>query len=232
MATTLDSQTAKAPAPSSEHAARSTALARLRGRWRIALRYGARDARRNKSRSAMVAVMVMLPVLAGTTIATAVWSQRDTPERRAASILGPLLQAEATFLAPGVEQTPDATSFGWSDENEQPALTAAEAEDALRAALPGGTPVSLTLSDGVTVFGPELQSWAHALQADLADPAVAATWPMSSGGLPATGEVALTRALADELGVGLGDEVSLRIASGVSETTPAVNRPGFDAVPF
>ena len=206
-----------APASSGSHH-RSTALARLRGRWRIALRHGARDAARHRGRTVMVALMILLPVLAGTTISTVVWSQRSTPERVAAQWLGPVMDASFEFVAPGVMQSPDVSSLGWGGDAAP--LLLADAEAALRDLLPAGSTAARVLLTDVVVHGPALQLTAPVVQADVTDPALAATWPVAEGTLPGTGEVALSRDVADQLGVGLGDDVPLRLP-WFSESTPS-----------
>lgn len=201
----------------------SDRFARFRGRWRVALRYGWRDARRNKGRTALVAVMVALPVLLGTFAATMLWSERDTPESVAQRELGPRLQAVAEYVGPAVSQDPSASSVSWDGEAARPAPLP-EVESALSAALPdrdGLLRVIRTLSGGVDVHANDLQLSGETMQADLSDETLAASFTLSEGDLPADDEIAVSSAMADQLGIAVGDTVTTTFVeiggSGVPE---------------
>jgi len=154
--------------------------------------------------------MVMLTVGVGVMASTITWSQRPHPERQIAWRLGPQLQASGWFGAPGVMQTPDERSMGWPMGEDHPIAT--ELIDAgVRAALPPGATSSMGLLAGVTVFGPELQVFAQAVQVDLLVPEIVAALPLVEGLLPDASEVAVSRAVADQLGVGIGDIISARM---------------------
>ncbi|MEU2201504.1 ABC transporter permease [Isoptericola sp. NPDC019482] len=186
-------------------------LARWRGRWRVALRYGWRDARRNKGRTALVAVMVALPVAAGSFATTATWSARDTPETVAQRELGPGFQASLTAIGMPVTQTPDATGHGGGDPLIGPRPADALEAD-LRAALPDGDRlVRLVQAQGELVIRADgLQlSTPSVLQGDLTDPDVRDAFRVEGGELPADGEVALSARTTRELGVAVGDRVTL-----------------------
>jgi putative ABC transport system permease protein len=171
----------------------------------VALRHGARDARRHKGRTALVATMVALPVLVGTFATTSLWSVQGAPERRIETELGPRLQAELVYLQPGAQQSPDALTGG--TDGELRSVPFADAEAAVTDAMPAGDSLVATLRQPVVAHGPELQRSGTALQSDLADPDVAAAFTLTEGRLPDTGEVALSAEVADDLGVGLGDTV-------------------------
>ncbi|WP_187289419.1 FtsX-like permease family protein [Xylanimonas cellulosilytica] len=197
--------------------------ARFRGRWRIALRYGARDARRNKGRTALVAVMVALPVMLGSFAATVLWSTQGTPERRVAQELGPSLQASITFAnMADLQQSPDGNAASGNEQLEGP-VTVADLDAALDAALPAGARVTHAVAAPVIVFGESLQSAESGVQADLSDAAVAAAFPVTEGTLPGPGEVAVSRRVADELHLAIGDDVSTRLGGSAGSATELVS---------
>lgn len=193
-------------------------LARWRGRWRVALRHGARDARRHKGRTTLVATMVALPVLVGTFATTALWSVQESPERRVETELGPRLQAATDYAQPGVQQSPDhqGTMTG-----EPVSVPFADAEAAVGAALPAGDSLVRELRRSVVVHGPGLERSTTALQTDLGDPDVAAAFALVTGRTPRAGEAALSAAVADELGVAVGDVVAVEPDGDVRDDTQA-----------
>lgn len=193
----------------------SRTFARWRGRWRVALRYGWRDARRNRGRTALVAVMVALPVAAGSFAATALWSAQDTPETMAQRALGPDLQAALTMNETPVDQSPDGNSFGSRGEGDDPfePRPAAAVEAALSDAVPHGdrlVPLLRALDGGFDVHGEDRQLAAYGIaQGDLADPDLGGAFPLDDGALPGDGEVALAASTADQLGLAVGDPVTV-----------------------
>jgi len=193
----------------------SGALARFRGRWRVALRYGWRDARRNKGRTALVTVMVALPVAVGSFATTALWSAQDTPETVAQRELGPELQARLTYNGPGTTQDPRATSIAGQGDLEPVALAGIEAQ--LTALLPPGDRLLTTITGSADVLAGDLRLHGGITQAELDDATTAATWPLADGALPRDGEVALSAPFAAELGVATGDEVRLAGAAAPGE---------------
>ncbi|GAB2452656.1 ABC transporter permease [Xylanimonas ulmi] len=220
MTATLDRPSRSAARPEGTRPGRPGA--RLRGRWRVALRYGARDARRHKGRTALVAVMVTLPVALGTFASVTLWTARDTPERQVATELGPDLQASLRYVGDIVVQDPRGIGFGTSPATDSandgaaaapdglaPTTTAvADVEAAVAAALPTADSLVPFAADALRVDGPRLHTYATALQTDPTSPAVAAAFPLAEGHLPGDGEVAIAAIVADELGVGVGDTVT------------------------
>ncbi len=189
----------------------STAVDRFRGRWRVALRYGARDARRTKGRTALVAAMVLLPVALGTFVSTVMWSTRQTPERVAYADLGPELQAIALSSgATRVDQAPDARGWGGGPESAE-GVSLDELDTALREAMPAGAPVTTGLQAYVTASGDSLLRNVTALQLDVTAPGVAETFTLADGRLPGPGEVAMDPGIAEDLGLSLGDTVDLAL---------------------
>ncbi|GAA1731971.1 hypothetical protein GCM10009809_29230 [Isoptericola hypogeus] len=201
--------------------ARSSAFGRFRGRWRVALRYGWRDARRNKGRTALVAVMVVLPVALGSFAATVLWSARDTPESIAQRALGTQMQAHLAYDSPGVEQQPDALGWGGTGEETEP-RPREDVEADLAAALPGGDRLVPVVRASTEVHAGGLQLDGEAMQADLSDPALMVSFTLAEGTSPAEGEVALSTTTADQLGVGIGDTVEVAISpmSGAPDIEP------------
>ncbi|MFE7408488.1 FtsX-like permease family protein [Isoptericola sp. NPDC057559] len=185
-------------------------LARYRGRWRVALRYGWRDARRNPGRTALVAVMVALPVALGSFATTALWSAQDTPQSVAQRELGPAFQARLTYNGPGTTQDPRGTSIASDGEAKPVAL--AEVEARLASQLPPGDSLVRSLSGGADVHSGDLQLYGGVRQVDLDDPDVTAAFPLTAGTLPGDGEVALSAAFAAQLGVTTGGEVRVEDA--------------------
>ncbi|MEL7976703.1 ABC transporter permease [Isoptericola sp. F-RaC21] len=191
-------------------------VARWRGRWRVALRYGWRDARRNKGRTTLVAVMVALPVAIGSFATTALWSAQETPETMAQRALGPDLQAAVTLTEMPIDQTPDGSGFGSTGQGDDDPFEprpAAAVEADLTAALPRDdrlVPVVRALDGGFDVHGKDGQLTAYGiLQGDLTDPDLAGAFPLDDGALPSDGEVALAASTADQLGLAVGDPVTL-----------------------
>ncbi|GMA25330.1 hypothetical protein GCM10025864_30890 [Luteimicrobium album] len=150
-----------------------------RGRWRVALRYASRDARRHKGRIALVAIMVALPAGLGSASAvllSSTWD--DSPATTVASALGTdsRVQAEVMLATPvAVTQGIDGLG-GYGPPNDDATLPAAlftgpvpdggdwstyprldghRYEAALADALPAGdTLVRVASLDGITLRGP------------------------------------------------------------------------------
>ncbi|MFE7505290.1 FtsX-like permease family protein [Promicromonospora sp. NPDC057488] len=215
----------------------SEALNRAVARWRIGLRLARRDARRHVGRTALVAVMVAVPVLAGSAAFTALESSKDSPETVRDESLGPDLQASLDYLGRGrVLQTFDATNATWgldtkSDREagtetgtatgEQPTRT--EHERVLTAALPPGdrlVPVETTL---VVLHGPGAQLTSRVAQTDLSDAAVTAAFKLRAGAAPGPGEIAISREVAGRIGVDVGDTVVVETRIGGSLETLTVS---------
>ncbi|SKC37855.1 ABC transporter permease [Krasilnikoviella flava] len=188
-------------------------VARWRGRWRVALRYGWRDARRHRGRTTLVAIMVALPVAAGSFATTALWSARDTPETVAQRELGPDFQAALSVTGIPMSQTPDATSHGGTGGAVIGPRPVAAVEADLAAELPDGDRLVRflrTQDAGFDVHAGGLQlSTPAVLQGDLTDPDVRRAFRLREGALPSEGEVALSASKARELDVTVGDRVTL-----------------------
>ncbi|WP_165350458.1 ABC transporter permease [Xylanimonas protaetiae] len=198
--------------------------ARFRGRWRVALRYGARDARRHKGRTALVAVMVALPVAVGSFAATALWSLSYAPEIKIRTELGSEFTAGLSFQGPGYLQAPDG-STGLGVEQRGP-VAVADLEAGVSAALPAGSTLHRAAKAQLGVVGTDRRLSGTALQLDLEFPEAAAAFPVRDGALPQDGEVAITASMARQIGISLGDEVTLtpnRLAADQTTRTATVS---------
>ncbi|WP_285107143.1 FtsX-like permease family protein [Promicromonospora sp. MEB111] len=199
----------------------SEALNRVVARWRIGLRLARRDARRHLGRTALVAVMVAVPVLAGTTAFTALESSKDSPETVRDESLGPDLQASLDYLGAGrVLQTFDATNATWGldAESDEPP-TRAEHEKVLAEALPPGDRLVPVETAQVVLHGPGPQLTSKMAQTDLRDADVAAAFKLRAGIAPGPGEIAISREVAAQIGVDVGDTVVVEMRdSGSTET--------------
>ncbi|GAB2486187.1 hypothetical protein GCM10027063_29950 [Promicromonospora xylanilytica] len=186
-----------------------TALARWRGRWRIALRSGAREARRNKARTALVAVLVGLPVLGGAGLLTGLESTEVTDTTIARDVLGPDLQAQLQLFHPsGAEQSSNGQQASVVDHGadaEWPA--SAELEAQARAELADGATLVPYANAGRALHGPELETTVGVLTTDLSVPQVAAAVDLRAGDLPGAGEIAVYWRTAQDLGLEIGDTV-------------------------
>ncbi|WP_277210848.1 FtsX-like permease family protein [Isoptericola croceus] len=209
----------------------SAGLSRLLGRWRVALRYGRRDARRNKGRTTLVASMVALTVGAGVFLASAIYAQADTPERRVEQALGPRLQASITAAAGPVLQDPrgnaaPAGDDGLGTEPEPVPLT--EFEDTVSRSLPADDTRLLSLRHGVRLHHGGRVRDIEVMQSDLEVPELAAALPLAAGTLPDDGEIALDADVAAELGLTVGDSVDVEhpSADGASRETATVTVAG------
>ncbi len=154
--------------------------AALVGSWRVALRVARRAARRHRGRSVLILLMLFVPAYAATILLTS-W----------ANLSGTATQ-EVTF------------SLGRAD-----VLVESDNLDAIVASLPPGSraiPLGQSQTivealDGLRVFAYEAT--------DATDPLHQGRYVLRSGQYPtATAETAVSRSLADELGLRLGDRLT------------------------
>ncbi|MFJ3406296.1 FtsX-like permease family protein [Promicromonospora sp. NPDC090134] len=203
----------------------SGTLRRSVARWRIGLRLARRDARRHLGRTALVAVMVAVPVLAGTTAFTALESSKDSPETVRDESLGPDLQASLDYLGGGrVLQTFDATNAtGGLDTEPGEPPTRAEHEKVLTAALPPGDRLVPVETTPVVLHGLGPQLTSRLAQTDLRDADVTAAFKLRAGVAPGPGEIAVSREVAEQIGVDVGDTVVVETRVGGSTETLTVS---------
>ncbi|WP_181309893.1 ABC transporter permease [Nocardioides campestrisoli] len=172
--------------------------------WRPLLRLAWRDVLRSKGRSALVLVLIALPVLAVTTslvlTATAQVDGDEAVERRLGVADARIRVEGETTVQQGAD--PDfGSSFGEGDGNH---LTPADLADVLgrevRAVEWGTTEVSVRLDERAVQAG---ATWL-----DLRDPLTEGLATLDEGRLPEdSGEVMVNRALADR-GLGLGETLT------------------------
>ncbi|GHG50127.1 hypothetical protein GCM10011331_12480 [Flavimobilis marinus] len=130
--------------------------------WRVAARLARRDAMRSKGRTALIAVLVALPVLVGAVAITLFASATPTQERQMNWVLGPSAQARVTWEgeAPLVQGLAiDAGRVGYYVPDERVAdlsesLPVSVVEERILAALPPGSTLDPTWTVGVRVSGP------------------------------------------------------------------------------
>ncbi|WP_019135304.1 FtsX-like permease family protein [Cellulomonas massiliensis] len=182
---------------------------------RAAGRIAARDARRAKGRTALVAVMVGLPILVGGLVGTLALSTVPTPARQAQAILGDQAQARiGGLIQPGLAQ--DATATSWYGADAPGAVEpvdVASYEDALAGALPAGDRLVAVRQGGARLSTGDLLApgWSSVLEAPAEDLAALVVPDVRDGTLPdAPGQVAVGAAWARALQVGVGDRITLQ----------------------
>ena len=182
---------------------------------RAAGRIAARDARRARGRTALVAVMIGLPILVGTTGGTLLQSTVMTPSRYANVTLGKHAQAHiGGYVFGGVRQNATGSSFGGSDDAGSAPPTLGAHRDRLAAALPEGDRL-VAVHEGAARLLTEdrlAPGSASVLEAPVGDLAALVVPSLESGALPtARGQVAVGRSWARALGVGVGDAIALQV---------------------
>ena len=153
-------------------------LAETAGSWRVALRMARRSAWRHKARSLLVLVMLMLPVYAGSILATA-WSN-----------LGLMAERESEWQLGHADIKVSGTS-----------------DAALRRTPPAGSRTAPLLTGETIVATPSGYAVMTYESTELDSPLTAGMYVRRAGRLPAAGEVAVTTALARVLGVRPGDHI-------------------------
>ncbi|NTW42215.1 MAG: ABC transporter permease, partial [Cellulomonadaceae bacterium] len=190
------------------------------GGLRVAARVARRDATGAKGRTLLVALMVGLPVLAGTAGSTLLLSAVPTAQQQVQDQLGDVAQARIdAYELPGLEQNADGSSLGFQGGGEQGAPPLEDYEAQLVAALPAGTRLVRSLSGAAHVVSGDRDPGRNAgvLQLPTADIEALIPAPIAAGSLPSqTDEVLLSDAWARALGVGVGDDITV----GVGEGTP------------
>lgn len=190
----------------------------LLARWRLGLRLARRDARRHVGRTALVAAMVALPVLAGTTALTALESSKESPERVRVESLGPDLQASLIYRGGHVRQTFDATNTTWDSGAKPGGPDRAEYEAELTDLLPPGDRLVPVETAYVVLHGPELHLTSRMAQTDLSDADVTAAFKIRDGAAPGPGEIALAHDVAEQIGVQIGDTVQVEVRGSDGDT--------------
>lgn len=172
--------------------------------WRPALRMAARDIRRYRARSLLVALLVGLPVMLSAVAATTIATDDESVAESLPARLG---QAQAAVMPNGapVKQNPDASYVSYGDESGDvpPDLDQVEAR---LADLTGGTLVQVKRSTSRVVIG--RRGWdVDVVRTDLSSPLTRGIVVIGSGrAAVAPDEVVVTPALADD-GAAIGDRL-------------------------
>jgi putative ABC transport system permease protein len=172
--------------------------------WRLPLRMAWRDARRSRARSALVLVMIALPVLGVTTADVLIQTSDVDAVERIDRSLGPEGQAMVTIRSgwAEVEQHPAADYVGPVRREPGSGLTPEELADAL-----DGRPLVEVVRGTTLVETDRGATDVDATEADLTTNLAAGLVDLTDGRLPsAPGEVVVNRALADK-GYAVGDRL-------------------------
>ncbi|GAA2518096.1 FtsX-like permease family protein [Rarobacter incanus] len=191
-----------------------------RGRWHVALRYGARQARRSRGRSALIVVMVILPVAVAAFAAVMISSQQVTWNTTLARDIGPEATARVHYVSGvAVRQSADAkydypagTDTGQAQDDSSPVAVTADAVRALPAK------ISATLGSGADVtsiyrFPRRLTAGDASVDGELTattwTTATRALYAVKQGELPSVpGQIALSGEIADRLGIVSGQTIT------------------------
>ena len=181
------------------------------GRWRVALRYGWRDVVRNKARTTLVGLMIILPIAVATFAAIAF--SDPSPRSIGHSNLGPHLAAIVNQASSNpIKQNLIGNQFeitGEASDIEPKSATQLKAD--IQNIIPPGLTITPALSTQSYIqFGTVINS-GMVLQTDLDVPEIAATFPLRVGTLPGEGEIALSDDTARLTGAQVGDTVSLQV---------------------
>ncbi|HEX3004349.1 MAG TPA: FtsX-like permease family protein, partial [Angustibacter sp.] len=183
---------------------------RARG-WRAALRVARRDVLRAKGRSALVVVMVGLPVLGVSAFAT-VWSTDNvSPIEALPRQLGatqawvqPVSRSPIDQRADGGNWAPVPTDDGHADDASPAAeWTAPELQRAV------GRPVIDVTSTGATVRTERGRLSAHVVAVDAASPDLQGFVELRSGRLPASGDEAMVSPWLADHGFAVGSRITV-----------------------
>ena len=186
------------------------------GGLRVAGRIARRDARRAKGRTALVAVMVGLPVLAGSAGAVLIQSQNPTDATYARWVLGEQAQAHVSAsIGDGVYQDVLGRSYSGTGSGSAE-VSPAEYELSLAGALPTGDQLLRVLWGTARLSTSERAVPATTDVVVLpADGDLSSVFPTQDGVLPTSADqVALNETTVERLGVGVGDAVTVEPSDG------------------
>ncbi len=178
-----------------------------RGGWRVALRLARREALRRKGQTALMLVLICLPVVA-VTAAAIVWRTQDVSSVE--SIERRMGAAQALVRDSGTaEVLQDGDPDVYASYAEGPGRTEARTADDVRAVLGADRPVVPLVHDAADYVTEAGRGEAQLLATDLASPLAAGLLePVRGAFPPGPGEVVVNQALADR-GPGVGDELTL-----------------------
>jgi putative ABC transport system permease protein len=213
------------PIPGGDRPSAGVRYRQALGRWRLALRLAWRDLRQHSGRAVLIAVMVALPVAAGSFLVTVLESNTPYGPADAEAELGPGLQAKIEGIGGPIEQFHQESGqwfwdpVGWNTYYEDDLVSTAyvELERRLESHLPDGDRLVRALKGEVRLDDGDGAAMSVAVQTDFAEPDVASRFPVLEGRLPRDGEIAITEHHRD-LGFDLGDTVEVELTDGTTTT--------------
>ncbi|MPV50687.1 FtsX-like permease family protein [Pseudactinotalea sp. HY160] len=178
-------------------------------RWRVALRIARRDALRSKGRTALVVLLMMLPVAAGAFVVGGIRTSTPTTETRISWQMGSSAQARLSVGCGDVRAPIEQDPLGTDGCDSSAADLGAVDPGDLASLLPRGDDVTPAGRVGLPIrSGRALVRSAEFLVLDAASvPGLLGEVEGHAG--PGTGQIVLRRQIADRLGVGIGDRVEL-----------------------
>lgn len=200
---------------------------------RATARIAARDARRSKGRTALVATMIGLPILVGTAGGTLLSSLEPTTEQLITTHLGEVAQAEiGARWADVVEQGPlgeYGALSGRHDHGDPPTIE--EQERAIAAVLPTDAELVRATGDGGMTTSEKRSRPVHSAIREVPTDRLPdlVTVPLAAGELPQVpGELLIGQDTAETFSVGVGDTLSVGLVpepfigtvTGVLEPAP------------
>lgn len=193
--------------------------------WRVGLRIARRDALRHKARSALVIVMIGLPILGVVTADVLLRSSQLTASEQLPRKLGAAdALVSSAYGGTAIEQVPDGSTWGSptvdSGAGPAPAEPTALTLAQVRAVLPAGSQIATWRTDGGQVhFGDAPARSVTIYELDYTSPPADGIVIQESGRAPRNAhEVALSEATARRLGVLTGDTVTMQLSLGVPAT--------------
>ena len=192
-----------------------TAL-RWAARWRAAARIARRDAARHRGRTALVAALVALPLIAGSAGLVLVRSTEPSDASIVRDTLGPTVQAQVTVECENAPYTPSPDGGGWCAYGDGvPApLTTDQMDRALSKNLPTGSTAVPLLSDFVDyIDGPRSQVSKSFTELDATDRELWSLSALETGRVPRdASEILVSGHMARSALLEVGDTVGLRPA--------------------
>jgi putative ABC transport system permease protein len=180
-------------------------LATVRLAWRLV--------RGSRSRSALIAVLVAIPVLAGAFVAVTIRTAHLSPGEAATRELG---HADAIAFVGGQRSLGNSAAIGRGNNGETVSNVGYDprrvpTDTAWARQLPAGSRVTPDRwTRGVSIAAGGRATGVPGVALDLADPMTRGTYRLKSGTAPAaSGEAAVTSALASRLRVGVGSSIEL-----------------------
>jgi putative ABC transport system permease protein len=194
--------------------------------WRSALRMARREARRAKGRSALVILLIMLPIAAAAFIAASYDTFELTSEERAERLMGTAQAAISWPFEEPAQQVPDLLRPFPTGTTPPRQKTTEPTDDQLLALLPPGSRVIKDRSGALSMHTATGTGTIRTRLLDLSDPLTHGMFRQLSGRIPvADDEVALTPDAVGRLGAGVGGTVSAADGSRTFRVVGTVEDP-------